>query len=131
MAASWSVSAMLLDRVVEVGFVQVPGRKCPAQPLRTTDRDFAGAKHIAPRSGAPVPVDERPRAGLNGEVSLPAGIGVAHLGIAVLDQYPEPSIAGTLFRKGESDHDSAVGQVRSVELYLAPGPQRVGGIGLF
>jgi hypothetical protein len=56
----WSVSAMLLDRVVGVGFVQVPGRKCPAQPLGTTDCDFAGAKHIAPRSGAPVPVDERP-----------------------------------------------------------------------
>ena len=50
----------VLDRVVGVGFVQVPGRKCPAQPLRTTDCDFAGAKHIAPRSGAPVPVDERP-----------------------------------------------------------------------
>ena len=49
-----------LDRVVGVGFVQVPGRKCPAQPLRTSDCDFAGAKHIAPCSGAPVPVDERP-----------------------------------------------------------------------
>ena len=61
---------------------------------------------------------------------MPAGIGVAHLGIAVLDQYPEPSIARTLFRKGESDHYSAVGQIRSVELYLAPGPQRVGGVGL-
>jgi hypothetical protein len=65
--------------------VQVPSRKCSAQPLRATDCDIAGAKHIAPGSDSPVPVDERLRFGLNGEVSLPAGIGLAQLGIAMLD----------------------------------------------
>jgi len=49
-----------------------------------------------------MPVDECLRPGLDGEVRLPAGIEVTELGIAVLDQYPKPPIAGALFGKREA-----------------------------
>src|ERR1700733_218959 len=41
------------------GFVQVPGRKCSAQSLRAIECALAGANHIPPGSGTPVPIDKR------------------------------------------------------------------------
>ena len=76
-----------------------------------------------------MPVDERQRPRLDHQVRFSARIGVAHLGVAVLDQQPEPPIARTLVGEGEGDDHPVSGQRRSVELHLAPGPQHETGIG--
>jgi hypothetical protein len=78
-----------------------------------------------------MPVDERLRSRLNGEIRLGAWIGLTQFGIAIIDQHPKPPIDRPLFRKHESDHYPAIGQGGPVSLHLAPGPQRIRRIGLF
>ena len=107
----------------------VPGREGPTQPRRPDQPDVPRPQYIPPAPFAAVPVHERQRARFDRQVWFPAGIGVADLGVAVLDQQPVPPIAWTLVGKGERDDQSAGGQRRSVELHLAPRPQRETGIG--
>jgi methylase of polypeptide subunit release factors len=55
-----------------------------------------------------MPVDERPRVGDDLDVGLPARVGVAQLGRAVLDEDPVAPVAGTLVReRGRLTDDSA------------------------
>src|SRR5271166_6525106 len=84
----WSAGQSTKLRVDD-GRVQIPGGKCSAQPLRATDGDIAGSKHISPGSSRPVPVDERLRPRLNGQIRPPARIGVTHFGAAVVNQHPQ------------------------------------------
>ena len=63
------------------------------------------------------------------EVDIAAGVGVADLRVPVLDEEPVVPVARWFLGEGEGDEDSVVGQLRPVQLRLAPGPERESGVG--
>ena len=76
-----------------------------------------------------MPVDEGRRFSVDRDSWLAAGVGVADLGGAVLDQQPEVLVATWLIAEDERDNHPVDGQRGVVELDLAPGPEGEPGVG--
>ena len=78
----------------------------------------------------PVLTDERHGLGFDEEVGIAARVGIADLGVAMVDEQPVVPVAGRLVREDEGDDDPIRRELRAVELCLTPGPQGEAGVGV-
>ena len=93
-----------------VGFeaTAVPGWQRVCERAGAFDPDAAAANCVCPLDALEVPVGQGPRVGLDDEILLEPRIVLADLGVAMIDEQPDPSVVGRLVRELEPDYHPAV-----------------------
>ena len=107
----------------------VPAGEGAPEPERTRQGEIARAELRLATTARRGASRRTPATALRPAGRVPRPDRCRDLGLAVLDQQPEPPIARTLVGKSEGDDDATGRQRRPIELHLAPGPQCKTGIG--